>query len=168
MSRRLSLPMLLAGAAAWITVAACDGARAQEVHEHEHAQQHAHYSAGEPGEASKPARTVAIEMRDAEGKMAFAPERIEVSKGEQIRFVLSNAGALEHEFVLASKADNSAHAEMMKQMAPMQHDQPNGKRLASKSAGEIVWKFTQAGEFEFACLIPGHYEVGMHGSVVVK
>lgn len=37
-----------------------------------------------------------------------------------------------------------------------------------RARGEIVWQFTRAGEFRFACLQPGHYEAGMSGKVVVK
>ena len=33
---------------------------------------------------------------------------------------------------------------------------------------EIVWTFGEAGEFEFACLIPGHYEAGMHGPLAIN
>ncbi|MFX7701371.1 plastocyanin/azurin family copper-binding protein [Acinetobacter baumannii] len=32
----------------------------------------------------------------------------------------------------------------------------------------MVWKFSKSGDFEFACLIPGHREAGMVGTVVVK
>jgi uncharacterized cupredoxin-like copper-binding protein len=40
--------------------------------------------------------------------------------------------------------------------------------VAPKKSGELIWRFTKAGEYEFACLIPGHREAGMHGKVVVK
>ena len=50
----------------------------------------------------------------------------------------------------------------------MEHDDPNGVRLAPKKTAEILWKFTKAGTFEYACLIPGHLEAGMHGKVIVK
>ena len=33
--------------------------------------------------------------------------------------------------------------------------------------GEIVWKFTNDGVFKIACLVPGHYDTGMHGDVTV-
>ena len=36
------------------------------------------------------------------------------------------------------------------------------------AAGGILWKFTKRGAFEYACLIPGHFEAGMHGEVIVK
>jgi len=34
--------------------------------------------------------------------------------------------------------------------------------------GEIVWHFNRAGSFEFACLIAGHYEAGMHLPITVE
>lgn len=30
-------------------------------------------------------------------------------------------------------------------------------------AGEIIWQFSKAGEYVFACLMPGHLEAGMAG-----
>ncbi|MBI2715669.1 MAG: copper resistance protein, partial [Rhizobiales bacterium] len=73
-----------------------------------------------------------------------------------------------HEFVLASVEDNNKHAELMKKYPDMEHDDPNGKSLAPNKTADIVWRFTRAGEFEFACLIPGHREAGMHGVINVK
>lgn len=123
---------------------------------------------GEPGDAKKPARIVQITMRDADGKMEFIPNRIEVKRGEQIRFALRNNGALDHEIVLATLAENLMHAEEMRKNPDMEHDDPNAKRLAPKKTGEIVWRFTKAGEFDFSCLIPGHREAGMSGTIIVK
>jgi uncharacterized cupredoxin-like copper-binding protein len=36
------------------------------------------------------------------------------------------------------------------------------------ATGEVFWRFTRAGRFVFACLIPGHLEKGMIGSIIVK
>jgi uncharacterized cupredoxin-like copper-binding protein len=47
----------------------------------------------------------------------------------------------------------------------MEHDDPNGKRLCRTAERR---RFTKAGEFQFGCLIPGHTEAGMVGTVVVK
>ena len=127
-----------------------------------------HYSAGVPGNAKKPARTVTVVMSDSDGTMKFAPEKLDVKKGEQVRFVIQNKGALKHEFTLASVKDNDKHAEMMKKFPDMEHDDPNAKSVDPGKTAEIVWRFTKAGTFEFACLIPGHREAGMHGTVTVK
>jgi hypothetical protein len=60
------------------------------------------------------------------------------------------------------------HAEAMKMNPEMEHYDPNATRVPPKKADEIVWSFTKAGEFEFACLIPGHRDAGMFGTVDVK
>lgn len=142
------MPTLLAG---WPRIAAS----------HEH---HSTFSAGEPGNPRKPARTIEIAMSE----MAFEPYRIEVKRGEQIRFVLRNVGTEDHEFLLATTKENLKHAELMKKYPRMEHDEPNGVRVAPKKTAEILWKFTKAGTFEYSCLIPDHREYGMTGRVIVK
>lgn len=126
------------------------------------------FSAGRPGNAKQPARTVKVIMKEDGKKMLFEPADITVRKGEQIRFVLENDGSMDHEFMLATVADNQKHAEVMRKYPKMEHDDPNAKRLTPFTNGELVWKFTKAGTFEYACLIPGHREAGMHGTITVK
>jgi uncharacterized cupredoxin-like copper-binding protein len=133
-----------------------------------HGHSHGGFSAGAPGDPKKPARVVQVTMREGDGKMVFVPQRVEVKRGEQVRFMLRNSGELEHEFVLATTEENIKHAEDMKKNPEMEHDDPNAKRLAPKKAGEVVWRFSKAGTFEFGCLIPGHREAGMIGTVIVK
>lgn len=123
---------------------------------------------GKPGDPKKAARIVQITMRENDGKMLFIPDRIEVRRGEQIRFMLRNNGEIDHEIVLATLEENLKHAEEMRKNPDMEHDDPNAKRLAPKKTGEILWHFTKTGEFDFSCLIPGHREAGMFGKVIVK
>jgi len=129
---------------------------------------HTHFSAGVPGNPKKPTRVIEVTMKEGAGTMSYEPARIEVKRGEQIRFVLKNAGELAHEFVLASTADNLKHAALMQKYPDMEHDDPNGKTLQPKGNAEILWRFTKRGEFEYGCLIPGHREAGMTGKIVVK
>jgi len=123
---------------------------------------------GEPGDANAPARIVEVSIREVDGKMLFTPDSVTVTKGEQIRFHIKNEGELEHEFVLGTAEEIEEHAKLMREMPDMRHDDPNARRLAPKESGDILWKFTKAGEFDFACLIPGHLEAGMKGKIVVK
>jgi uncharacterized cupredoxin-like copper-binding protein len=125
---------------------------------------HGGYSAGEPGDPKKPAREIVVSMNE----MDYSPAVIEVKRGEQIRFVIRNAGTEAHEFLLATTAENLKHGEAMKKNPDMEHDEPNGLRLAAKKSGEILWKFSKAGTFEYSCLIPMHREMGMTGKVIVK
>ena len=126
------------------------------------------YTAGTPGNPKKLARTVTVIMTDKDGVMKYEPNSIAVKKGEQIRFVLENKGEVKHEFILASMHDNKKHGELMKKFPHMEHDEPNSKSLEPGQKAEILWQFTKSGTFEFACLIPGHYEAGMHGTASVK
>ncbi|MBX6329971.1 MAG: cupredoxin family protein [Pseudolabrys sp.] len=126
------------------------------------------FSAGEPGNTKAPSRIVLITMQDSDGNMRFIPNKLDVKKGEQIKFVIRNGGVIAHEFVLATAAENLEHAKLMQKYPDMEHDDPNAIRLAPGKTGEIVWKFTKAGAFEFSCLIPGHREAGMIGHVIVK
>ena len=125
---------------------------------------HHSFAAGEPGDPKKPARTIEISLSE----MSYEPSKIEVKRGEQIRFVLRNVGKEDHEFLLATTKENLAHAEVMKKHPHMEHDDPNGVRLAPNQTAEIVWKFSKAGTFEFSCLIPDHRDYGMVGQVTVK
>ena len=130
---------------------------------------HASFAAGEPGDPKKPARLVPVTMREMDdGRMAFFPSDLEVRAGEQVKFALKNLGKTDHEFMLDSFERNATHKIAMQKNPDMEHDDPNGKRLAPQKNSEIVWKFSKPGTYEFACLIPGHYESGMHGKVVVK
>ena len=123
---------------------------------------------GKAGDPKKPARPVQVVMSEKDGKMTFIPDRIEIRRGEQVRFQLRNNGELDHELVLATLEENLKHAIEMQKNPDMEHDDPNAKRLAPKKTGEIVWAFTKPGEFDFSCLIPGHREAGMTGKVIVN
>ncbi len=125
-------------------------------------------TAGEPGDAKQPARTIEVTARDAGGKMRFAPAHIDVAKGEQVRFVIRNAGGLEHEFVIGTKSENADHARMMAAMPGMKHHDANAVTIPPAHSASLIWRFSHAGAFEYACLIPGHYQLGMHGVVTVK
>jgi len=127
-----------------------------------------HFSAGEPGDPKKPFRVVEITMQESYGGMSYQPNALEVKRGEQINFFITNAGLLAHEFILANTADNLKHAALMKKYPDMEHDDPNGKTVQPGAKAEMLWRFTKTGTFEFSCLIPGHREAGMVGTVTVK
>lgn len=126
------------------------------------------FAAGEPGDPKQPFRTVEIMMTDGPGTMAYSLARIDVKKGEQVKFVLKNTGSVEHEFLIDSFANNAKHKKEMEQNPGMNHHEPNGAHLKPNATAEMLWRFTKAGIFEFACLIPGHYETGMKGTLVVR
>ena len=120
---------------------------------------------GKPGDPTKVSRTVAVDMSDA---MRFTPAKISVKKGETVRFVVKNSGQLKHEMVLGTAKELREHAELMKKFPEMEHEDPNQLSLDGGKTGELVWQFTRSGTFDFACLRPGHFDVGMHGKIAVR
>jgi uncharacterized cupredoxin-like copper-binding protein len=120
--------------------------------------------AGKPGIAANVTRTIHITMSD---KNRFTPNAIQVKQGQTIRFVVKNAGKKKHEMVIGSVDDIKAHHELMARFPGMAHDEPNMVDLQSGEKGEIIWQFTELGQFQFACLVTGHFEAGMKGVINV-
>jgi uncharacterized cupredoxin-like copper-binding protein len=119
---------------------------------------------GIAGDAQGATRTIAVGMDD---RMRFTPARIDVRTGETVRFVVRNTGKLMHEFVIGTPAENAKHAALMIKFPNMEHDEPWMAHVPPGKTGELVWTFNRAGEFEFACLIAGHYQAGMLGKITV-
>jgi uncharacterized cupredoxin-like copper-binding protein len=120
---------------------------------------------GRTGDPKRVARTVRVRMSDA---MRFTPATIDVKRGETIRFEIANAGKVLHEMVLGALRDLKEHAETMRKHPGMEHDEPYMAHVAPGKTAAIVWQFTKAGEFHYGCLVPGHFEAGMVGRIVVR
>ena len=109
-------------------------------------------------------RVIEIKMLDT---MRFSPDKFEVKQGETVKFVIKNEGQMLHEFVLGTKQELDEHAAQMLKFPTMEHDEPYMAHVPAGKTGEIVWTFNRAGDFDFACLIAGHYQAGMVGKVKV-
>ena len=130
---------------------------------------HDEYAMGTPAaEGAADMKSVEISMRETdEGTMIFEPSELSFASGETVRLVITNNGELEHEFVMDTVEANAEHKELMARFPEMEHDDPNAVRLQPGETGEILWTFENEGEYEFACLMLGHYESGMHGPLNV-
>jgi uncharacterized cupredoxin-like copper-binding protein len=120
---------------------------------------------GIAADPKKATRTMTLSMSD---RMRFTPDVLTVQRGETVRFVVKNEGRLLHEMVLGTREELDRHAEQMKKFPDMEHDEPHMLHVKPSHAGNLAWTFNRPGEFYFACLIPGHYEAGMKGRIVVK
>ncbi|BEP59574.1 cupredoxin family protein [Variovorax sp. V213] len=119
---------------------------------------------GIAGDAASATRKLEFRMTD---NMRFAPERIQVKQGETVRLSIRNDGQVMHEFVLGTKKELDEHAALMMKFPGMEHSEPYMAHVPPGKTGEIVWTFNRAGDFDFACLIAGHYQAGMVGKVKV-
>lgn len=119
---------------------------------------------GIAGEAKEAKRTIEIKMMDT---MRFSPEKIEVKEGETVKFVVKNVGKIMHEMVIGTKKELDEHAAMMVKHPGMEHDEPYMTHVGPGKTGQLVWTFNRPGDFDFACLIAGHYQAGMVGKISV-
>jgi len=141
---------------------------------------------GRAGNPKNAARTVRIAMND-QMRFVAAPHQngrktdvgpgsaphtmpgdIEVKRGETIRFAVRNDGKVMHEMVIGTMKELKEHAELMRKFPNMEHEEAYMAHVAPGKEGEVVWQFTRAGEFHYACLIPGHMEAGMIAKITVK
>lgn len=120
---------------------------------------------GREGDPRKAERTINVDMSD---KMRFSPDSITVKQGETVKFVVKNSGKIMHEFVLGSMSELKEHSALMQKFPGMEHSEPYMAHVAPGKTETIAWQFTKAGNFNFGCLIPGHFEAGMVGNVAVK
>ncbi|OWG19305.1 hypothetical protein KDK82_2789 [Delftia sp. K82] len=119
---------------------------------------------GIAGDASAARRTITLHMSD---NMRFTPERISVKRGETVRLRVANKGQVMHEIVLGTPASLDEHAQMMLKFPTMEHGEPYMAHVSPGKSGDLVWNFNREGSFDFACLIPGHYQAGMRGTITV-
>jgi uncharacterized cupredoxin-like copper-binding protein len=120
---------------------------------------------GQAGDPKRVSRTIEIKMND---QMRFDPPEIRVRRNEHVRLLVVNVGQVKHELVLGTMKELRDHAEEMKKHPEMEHDDPNMVSLDPGKRGEIVWRFTNVGNFVYGCLLPGHFDQGMIGKVIVS
>ena len=119
---------------------------------------------GIAGDAKSAVRTITLRMGD---NMRFTPDALSFKQGETVRFVVKNQGKQLHEMVLGTKKELDAHAALMLKFPTMEHDEPYMAHVAAGKSQNLIWTFNRAGDFEFACLIAGHYQAGMVGKITV-
>ncbi len=120
---------------------------------------------GIAGDPKAVTRTINVGMTDT---MRFAPDRLAVRQGETVRLAVRNNGKMLHELVIGTKQELDEHAALMVKFPNMEHDEPYMVHVAPGKTGQIVWHFNRAGTFDFACLIAGHYQAGMVGTITVR
>ncbi len=120
---------------------------------------------GRMGSTRDVSRTVEIVIDD-NGKLS--PASLAVRQGETVRLSLRNTSKEKHAFMLGTATAVREHAAAFAASSPMSWDGMSSRQLAAGQAGELLWQFTMAGTFAFACLVPGHADAGMRGTIEVS
>jgi uncharacterized cupredoxin-like copper-binding protein len=117
-------------------------------------------------------RTVRIDMSD----FFFSPTTVNLNPGETVTLVLKNFGTLEHEFMAGRDAiygqgyddDWLAKAKPGSSAGHDMRHMGESVRIAPNSTVTITLVVPAGvGQFEFGRFVPGHYEAGMKGILLV-
>lgn len=119
----------------------------------------------ETGGAANGVRTVEVRALDT---LRFEPASISVKRGETVRFVVTNAGQVDHEFVLGDEETQNAHEMQTGDAGHMQMEAMAALELKPGETEETTVTFDSTGKILFGCHLPGHYQGGMVGSVDVR
>ena len=118
-----------------------------------------------PASDSTAVREVSVTMTD---ELRFEPDALTVAAGETVRFVVHNAGASDHEFLIGDEAAQAAFAAEMADGHDDAHAAEAGIALGPGETGEFTYTFDEPGDLLIGCHEPGHYEGGMVGRITVR
>lgn len=121
------------------------------------------------GDAARPTarggvRTVEVKALDT---LRFEPASLTVTKGEKVRFVVTNTGKINHEFVVGDEAMQMAHEEQSGAMDHMAAESLAAVELKPGETREATVTFDEKGTVLFGCHEAGHYKGGMVGTITV-
>jgi len=94
----------------------------------------------------------------------FSPERIRVAPGTLVRFVVHNRDPINHELIVG---DDDVHARHTRGTEAVHPPVPGELSVGPGETGVTALRFAEPGRVLFACHLPGHFEYGMKGEVVV-
>ena len=103
-------------------------------------------------------RLVEMSMDDT---LKFMPDQVPVTKGETVRFLLTNAGSVVHEFAVGPK--DKVDADVVDGVLVKEADEIEAHHLKV-----IDYTFDGSGPYGYACHEPGHFEAGMFGDIVLS
>jgi uncharacterized cupredoxin-like copper-binding protein len=120
---------------------------------------------GREGDPRKVKRVIRIEMSDT---MRYFPAEFRVKRGDTVRFVLKNTGKMPHDMVIGSMDELKKRAALVKENGDAPLKGAAAARVAPGGSARLVWQFTRPGEYYYGCLVPGHFDAGMIGTIVVR
>lgn len=115
---------------------------------------------------TNPGTTTRVEVRLTDS-FAIELSSASVPAGVPVTFVVTNTGAIEHEFYLGDEAAQAAHEKEMVEMGGMTHDEPGGITVKPGETKSLTYTFAVAGKSVAGCHVAGHYGAGMRAEITV-
>jgi uncharacterized cupredoxin-like copper-binding protein len=137
-----------------LVVAACGGAAATPS---------AAASAAPPAAPSAAATRIEVSLQDT---LRIEPATMTVPAGVPVTFVVTNAGAVQHEFVVGDEEVQAEHEEEM--AGGHMEDEENAIDVPPGETKELTMTFAEAGETLAGCHVTGHYDAGMKAVITIE
>jgi len=120
------------------------------------------------------------------GEFYFKPSRLELPAGQTVTLQLINNGKVEHEFMVGREVKehegemHGFHQDFFAgievtytvEKGEVEREEEHGFEVELEPGGKAILTFTvpsdRTGEWEMACFVPGHYEAGMKGTLLVR
>jgi uncharacterized cupredoxin-like copper-binding protein len=117
-----------------------------------------------PAGAAPPARTVAVTIHYSH----FSPAHLSVAAGETVRFTITNADPIDHEFILGDQSVQDREEVGTDRI----HDLSIPGMVSAPAGTTVATVVTfprhpAQPSLIYACHLPGHYAYGMRGSLHV-
>jgi azurin len=138
----------------------------------------------EESKAAAPAAAAGPRVIELSGNdtMKFNITSIDLKAGEEVKIVMTNAGtmpkqAMAHDLVILKPGSDAAAFATAAAPTAMKGEVPESlqsqivahtKMLGPKESETLTLKLTTPGIYPYLCTFPGHYQVGMHGTITVK
>lgn len=122
----------------------------------------------ESAQAPSPPTGDVLEVRVTASEFKFDASQTEFAAGRRYRFVVTNRGTVNHEFMIMPPVGAGMSMEQMDEMALTMIEEDDLPAGATKTIEVMFPEPAPEGTLEFACHVPGHYEAGMRLPIVVR
>ncbi len=121
-------------------------------------------SGGGPQPTEQGPRTVRVQMTE----LRFEPAEFVVQAGETVRFEVTNAGQIVHEFLIGDAAAQEQFEMEMSGGDGVAHDTDAGVSVEPGESETFSFTFGEAGQLLAGCHEPGHFDGGMVATITVQ
>lgn len=122
-------------------------------------------AAATPASAPSGSDRIPVTLSDA---LKIEPATFTVKAGSTVTFVVTNSGAIDHEFVIGDDKAQADHEQEMRSMGAMTMDEPNAIGVKPGETKELTYTFKDPGTLYAGCHEPGHYAAGMRATITVQ
>ena len=99
----------------------------------------------------------------------YEPTRIEVRRGETVRFIVENQTDLPHEVFIGSPDDQAGHAQAHQAAGPsvvkLEDEGPAALSIPPNGTGQLESTFDDPAVTVIGCHLAGHWESGMRAEI---